>query len=284
MLLSNFITNPTSRIIIFILFLLPAIIVVNFFSLSFFYFAAYAIVISILFPIYFYTLDQSAVDFWYYTLGILGVVILFSSQSLVAKTYELSNLMVQAKERSNFLDELSDDIYTTLVSKNGHNLRFELLELLEAKKINFDSVLRNCQEQSTISNEQCIVAESKVSAINKLLKADVIENQLLEIEAEVIESIFKDEQIRFQGVNLPAITVVRLLNPSHQNQAINELTLLIDQTLDFRNEWLVNQIFKIEEKFGVISTMSRFFSAIWPYLLCIALCMKLARNRYIERI
>lgn len=131
MLLSNFITNPTLRIIVFILFLLPAIIVVNFFSLSFFYFAAYAIVISILFPIYFYTLDQSAVDFWYYTLGILGVVILFSSQSLVAKTYELSNLMVQAKERSNFLDELSDDIYTTLVSKNGHNLRFELLELLE---------------------------------------------------------------------------------------------------------------------------------------------------------
>ena len=112
MLLSSFITNPTLRIIIFILFLLPAIIVVNFFSMSFFYFAAYAIVISILFPIYFYTLDQSAVDFWYYTLGILGVVILFSSQFLVAKTHELSNLMVQAKEHLNFLDELSDDIYT----------------------------------------------------------------------------------------------------------------------------------------------------------------------------
>ena len=112
MWLSNFMTNPSLKIIIFILFLLPAIMVVNFFSLSFFYFAAYAMVISILFPIYFYSLDQSAFDFWYYTLGILGVVILFSSQSLVAKTHELSRLMVQAKERLNFLDELSDDIYT----------------------------------------------------------------------------------------------------------------------------------------------------------------------------
>lgn len=234
-------------------------------------------------------LPKQKVDFWYYSLAIAGVVLFFSVQGdrrekvLLASQYaQAEESLSSLREEKEFLEGIAGQHDEMMVEIVAHNH-----EWAERSR----QIHANCPPKGSIGEGDlkmhpelayCLIKLYDLSIWEALERASNIE----QLEAAIEEHSLEDTHISVRGRNLSwpeAVAALRLASDhdAHSAQLLNvngsiESAATNRDTAKARFRSIGADIQKEKSSVGY----DRVEAFIWPYLLIMALGMKLARERY----
>ncbi len=273
-----------------------------------------AIWFSVYFPWRFGPLEKESVDVIYYLLGIAGVSLFFMAEFISQREQDLRAAIARKSEVISMARAFSNDIKRNVTKElTGAYIGFEkdLNFVLSAYyRENLDRYFI-CETDNEKEREKCLVRE-KAMNYARIFQGSIYESRrsgwfsVIEeskkqniISKVVAEEIFKDgsasylftlENGHLVSMSLPAFTIWKVVVfESHKvrsggpfsGKTKDEIQAAVQEFIEaqsLRKATLTNRLEK-ENYFGNVTIFGRWLKNGWPYLIVIALCMKLARVR-----
>lgn len=266
-------------------------------------FAGGSFLISILCPIVFGTLSKKAVDFWYYTLAIVGVVLLFlegRSDRLQAMQptfeYRMELQQERREKRISFLSSLPDDLnFEDLVADAATSRLAEIanikticgsLDQADIKLQFFERMNRNLQNVTICRDVDNVEMYKMLSQEPLSIPAAEVPHSGDHQMASELHSLYWPvdsgfsllQMLRMFNVQMPKEVVSSLIE-----EAEADLEKIAQARRAFASE--LQSSYPRHVPFGWRVFQNKIFSfSIWPFLLVFCLSMKLARENLLKGI
>ena len=284
-------TTGKHREILFFLIVLGCVngIVARYISGEFIWFAVTGFTLAALSP----PLGRDEVDFWYYTLGIIGLVLLFYSQDSLRVELEAQQHAKRLRSDIGTLEALDKSLVRSLTDESKGTVLPQLALRFQTAATFYREQSYGCRKEGPQRTPRCTKHTKYRDIARELSEEDTLMERIVTHEYKLIEGILSGRRdIRLDHILLPAVLVAGVLLPNHQDIAVKELqAYLRDEIRDLR-EQLAEGAEKSANSTASSSglqarpaknaddlplTLNLFLLTAWPYVLCTALCLKLAR-------
>lgn len=286
--------RDSKLIAVFVAILTAFGVVVFYANLSFYHFALLSVVTALVFPFVFDELPKKAVDYWYYLFGVLGLLAFYQSQAIQEDSYINRAVLAEARERMILLEELEADTGRFLQRPEIKDSIYEKLKLIFLIESNPDGVpRRDCGESQPEDPAFCAELRRIEGIAGKLADVGVqigsMRVAIQDVETilgdKSIEIIRNDDDILLRHVHLPAFELYSYYRTplrSNERGSFEPLQDDIELIMFVEREWLDVHESRVAELegYGKIEWADVMFSNLWPFFLCVALCVKLARTRF----
>lgn len=249
---------------------------INKFNNEFYMFAMIGFIVATLSP----PLGRDEVDFWYYTLGLVGIVLLFYSQIPIRADLKEQFFIDQLRTEIRTLHNLNESLVHSITNNNKISVINQLSDRFNDSRIILEENRYECLQKSRNNTHECNEIKHYSYIAKELTEEITLEKKISGYEYNQISNIFGNliQDISVDGVLLPANLVAGLfmLQPNSAEAEIKEYLQSkirsLENLLDFKTMESTN----LNNNFSFIS-LKLFLITLWPYILCAALCLKIAR-------
>lgn len=280
------------KILFFIALAVTLIGLCKLFEASFYVFSVLCILLAIVFPFIFEVLERKSVDVWYYPLGVVGVVLMVQSQQheiailqsmyLTESKQEHLDMILLDQERVNRL--LNEDDFRTL----ERYLKTSLEQSYEIVKSHY----QYCILDTKSNIDYCDKYENELGMLQKLISADSIQEGIQKFN--FVENGSKLRGVinistpkgKFQDdIYIKSSDVLGLFSETHQAASKKAIEKVLEESVNYWEDIVSFSKNRTTEaqQIAPASTPKLLAYLIWPYVLCIALCLKIARYKIFTR-
>jgi hypothetical protein len=273
--------NKHKQVFIFIFVAICIGVVVMQYTNTFAWFAFVCFILATLSP----QLGKDEVDFWYYTLGIIGIVLLFNSQTFERNKLANNDALLNRQIYIQKLTALNSELQKSITIKNHTNVLQQISLRFREKFNSLDNPnLLECvsgQQNTSICNELFLSKKivEDLSAVQSISQEKLNDHTFAQIKSILTGS----SGILIDDILLPTVFVAGMFFEDYKKDSELEL-----------HKYLTNQIDEFSKISNVHDDMVKssddtfklkiFLSTMWQYILCIALSLKLARLDVLRQI
>jgi len=243
---------------------------------------------GIIYPFIIRPLHKETVDLFYYSIAIVGIAILFSTQSSERESLKITARLTDLQNKQEHIKELNEDINSKLGETGYPYFENELKHLLAI------AISANKNSHVCISSpkDKCALGLKYELIANSILQG---RNFKLEVSKHTQEEVFRalhsqdvllsvDPELDVE-ISIPGENILSLFYSETEDSGKSGIRSSLDRRLlRYEREIERNNVLLNENKPKVSDLFNKaLFTYVWAYILCMALSLKLARHTFFER-
>ena len=254
------------------------------FGLGFWFFCLACWVTSICLPLLVGELKGTWIDSLYYTLGMLGLTLAFYSNYLSdQEMLDLSLIRVNTI-RVEQLQKLKDDFEFEDTSKTLNAIKNAALEkLLRAKEIAMEEFTQ-CRSMTMEKDENCWKVSNVESLYNTLSLKLQRDSAITIADQQRLADLQKSDTLTFHGLNFPMSVVLGIFSGNGSDRAKSEFVTIIEKNIseiEQHSAFLRERDARTNGNNHLL--LDIWLRSFWPYILAMALAIKLASKPFHAR-
>lgn len=255
---------------------------VSFFTDEFVWFALTGFIIAVISP----PLSRDEVDFWYYTFGIIGLVLVFNSQVILRDNLSEANskkqYLTSLHSRIETIRLLDESLVKSITIEHKQNILHQLSGRFQDAFNNYYFYIRDvgCWEGQENTKRCKEFLKNREISLTLLEISSISEEKIAKYEYSNLSHILKAQfGILVNDILLPASSVVGVFIDGSKERSLKELHSYLRQEVVELEKIQPDEDATLNEQKMLPTNLSLklFLSTFWPYVLCTALCLKLAK-------